>query len=194
MMRAGLVQGRRGAHAAISTSMVAIAVTACAPAPEVALVSFPAPQALVSCAALPDDLDAELWVSGNDEACDLEPGDDGSVSGSCENFVAGRAVRTVTLDWFIVRGGVRVLLAQAQKEVDLTAVSSGEQTVAFTEDDIRVRGCFDMRDDQLDGSPTMLVNGAQRLVCDLDEDCPADLAVTDCSNLGEVCAGADPLQ
>lgn len=166
------------------------------PEPELALFEVAAPRALSACQNPPatGELSAELWVSGQEESCplDVDPADR-SVSGSCT--VTARAVRTLTLDWFTVEGGVRVLLAQAREELDLVAPASEEVMLAVTDEDVTVRDCVDVTgDDKVNGEATVVFGGAEVPVCDLDDSCagaPADDEA--CANLGEVCAGEDPL-
>lgn len=169
------------------------AVAACGPAnADVAAVAFPMPSALVvGCANPPADLEAELWISGFDDSCPLTVDvDEGTTVGECV-VTTGRE-RTLTVDWYVIRENTRVLLAQARDTVDLTSVT--EETVAFdiADGDIEVLECLDVRDDKLDGVDTQTFDGEARPVCDLDNDCGGTFDVG-CSNVGEICAGADPL-
>lgn len=156
------------------------------------------PRALVvDCDSRPSDLEAELWVSGYQEACpmvvDME---NGITTGTCT--VAPGRVRTLTLDWFVMRdkpsggGQVRVLLAQAQDELDLQDATEAQVTWTVAEEDIDTVNCLDMRDDSANGSEVVLFEGDSQPVCDLDDSCDGVLTVA-CSNLGEICNGADPL-
>jgi hypothetical protein len=156
------------------------------------------PNALaLDCAAPPADLSAELWVSGNRDSCPMDVDLSAeTTSGSCT--VAPGRVRTVTLDWFVTRtapGGVlpmRVLLAQAQGQIDLQDVSESEVTWSVTEDDIRLTQCLDMTEDPAGGASTVAFDGESRPVCDLNGSCGGVEAAA-CSNLGELCNGGDPL-
>lgn len=177
-------------------ALVALAaVMGCGPEePPVGVVAFPAPQALDSCANQPTLL-AQMWVSGNQDPCTLDVAADGSASGSCQ--VQARAERTLTVDWYVdstFNGSpVRVLMAQAQRTVDLREPESDTLDLAIAADDIVVRGCVDVTgDDKVTGLSEIAFNGATVGPCDLDASCsdPADEA---CSNLGEVCAGGDAL-
>jgi len=146
---------------------------------------------LVECANVPSDLEAELWVSGVADPCALTVDVAGeSTSGTC-TIPAGRD-RTVSVDWFVMRDGTRVLLAQARERLQL-ADAEADMEWRIGADDIEPRLCLDLRDDQLNGSETQLFDGEERLVCDLDASCTDGLEIA-CSNLGEVCAGEDPLQ
>ena len=157
------------------------------------------PQALqLDCAQVPDDLSAELWVSGNQESCPLTVDlDEGTTSGTCQT-VPGR-VRVATLDWFVFRSHpsesepVRVLLAQAQSDIDLEEPSENTVTWTIEDDDIQVTDCLDVTSDPFDGETQVELNGQIQLVCDLDGSCGGSEAAG-CSNLGEICNGTDPLQ
>jgi hypothetical protein len=156
------------------------------------------PQALiVDCESSPSDLEAELWISGKGESCPMEVDmANGTTTGSCR--VAPGRVRTLTLDWFVMRespiggGQVRVLLAQAQDELDLRDAKEAQVTWTVVEEDIDSVNCLDMRGDPANGSEMVLFEGELRPVCDLDDSCDGVLTVA-CSNLGEICNGADPL-
>ncbi|MCP4502533.1 MAG: hypothetical protein GY822_21490 [Deltaproteobacteria bacterium] len=154
-------------------------------------VSMSLPQALLTnCAFPPADLAAELWVSGVNESCALDVDvTGGSVSGVC-TIPAGRD-RTLTLDYFVVREGIRVLLAQVRERIAL-ANAEAEMTWDISKDDVNPLECLDITDDQLNGSDIQVIGGSARPVCDLDDSCQGTPA-TDCSNLGEICAGENPL-
>lgn len=167
--------------------------SACGPAPaNVSAVAFPLPSALVvGCANPPSDLEAELWVSGFDESCPLDVDvAAGTTEGNC-TVTTGRE-RTLTVDWFVIRDDTRVLLAQARDTVDLTNVTEDTVAFAIADGDVEVLECLDVREDQKDGKETQTFGGQERPVCDLDDDCGGALDV-DCSNIGEICANADPL-
>jgi hypothetical protein len=158
---------------------------------------FATPRALtVDCANPPADLEAELFVSGNRDPCPLTVDiADGTTSGSCETTPG--LVRTAVINWFVVRpsplgASTRVLLAEAEQQVDLREEPEGDVALVFDDEDIVVRGCRDRTIDVIDGSNTQIVDGTEREVCDLDADCPNGTDVA-CSNLGELCAGTDPL-
>jgi hypothetical protein len=163
--------------------------------PEVSLVEFPAPQALDSCAS-PPTLLAQLWSSSDPDPCTLDVAADGSASGSC--LVVARAERTLTVDWYVnsTFGGepVRVLMAQAKQVADLREPESDTYELTIGPDDIVVRGCVDVTgDDKVNGLTEIPFNGGMVAPCDLDASCGTDLTDEACSNLGEVCAGGDPL-
>ena len=169
----------------------------CGPPPGSAQVfSFATPRALtVECANPPADLDAELWISGNREACPMTVDQvAGTTTGSCE--VAPGRVRTATLDWFVgrpspQRESVRVLLAQAQQEIDVTDPDGGTVTLRVNDEDIVIEDCLDVRDDPAAGVDTVRLGEQLVPVCDLDRSCAQDAAPA-CTNIGEVCAGTDP--
>ena len=98
----------------------------------------------------------------------------------------------LTVDWFVERGGTRVLLAQARTLIDLAGATEVEQQVTFTADDITTTDCLDVRQDAFDGTQTQRFAGDDVPVCDLDNSCGGTLDAS-CSNLGEICAGTDPL-
>lgn len=161
------------------------------------LARFALPFALpVDCAALPADLEAEAWVSGSRASTALEVSvAEGTTTGRLR--VTTGAERLVVVDWFVRRPGpdgedVRVLLAQAARQVDLRGADD-DVALAFEDDDVDVTDCRDVTGDvSRVGSDTQLFAGEQRPVCDLDESCAGAPAV-DCSNLGELCAGEEPL-
>lgn len=168
-------------------------VAACAPVegetPTFATLTFATPRALLTCEQAPDDLAARLWVSGSDSPCELAVDVDvGSTSGTCDTRPG--VVRTLTLDWFAQRNGIDLVLAQARGTIDLTASDAAEAEFAVADEDIVTADCVDATFDQVDGAPTILVNGADVPVCDVDESCGG--ADGSCSNLGEVCAATDP--
>ncbi len=158
-------------------------IAGCGPRSTPPTLVFPTPQALSSCAQPPADLQARLWISGSRDPCFLEVDvDAGTTAGECET--APGIERRFTLDWFVDVGGREIVLAQAQQDVDL----SGEQddvALSFADDDVVVEDCLDMSVDSFEGSEVVDVDGAERPVCDLDDD------GTD--NLVELCAGSDPL-
>jgi hypothetical protein len=162
--------------------VVVVVAGGCAPSSSPSLV-FRTPQALVACAQPPEQLQARLWISGSSDPCLLAVDVAASTtSGECET--APGIVRRFTLDWFVDVAGREVVLAQAQQDVDL----AGEQAsidLVFADDDVKVAGCLDMSVDSFSGSEVVDVDGADRPVCDLDED------GTD--NLSEVCSGDDPI-
>jgi hypothetical protein len=153
-------------------------------------VELATPSALTSCASPPAFV-ARLWVSGNSDPCPLTVAG-AKTSGACA-AAAGR-VRTFTLDWFIHDDAhdVDLVLAQAQKKLDLTAPSSANATLAIADADIESDACLDMRADQVTGSPTELVAGQVVPVCDVDNSCAGAAASAPCHNLDEVCGGGDP--
>ena len=79
--------------------------------------------------------------------------------------------------------GREVLLAQAQKEVDLRDQQES-LTLTYAAEDIVVTGCLDMSVDSFNGAELVDVDGVLRPVCDLDDD--------GVDNLGEACSGNDP--
>lgn len=165
-------------------------------------VALATPQALqVECDNRPDDLQAELTITGNVNPCpltvDLEAG---TTTGTCPT--SRGFVRTLTLDWFVLRTGpngeaVRVVLAQARGELDFTGEAETPAMFAPAEpetatwsigaDDITVSSCVDVSEDQVNGSSTVEFQGASVPVCDLDDSCAAGTE-PDCTNLGQLCA------
>ena len=176
----------------LALTLAASTLAACGGEVQPGVVSLPLPQALqVSCATAPVDLSAQLWVSGRDAPCTLSVDQvAGTTSGQCD-VAAGRE-RTLTVDWYVERDGTRVLLAQARQTIDLAGATDAEQNVNIAEGDITVTDCLDVRDDKVDGVDTQRFDGVDVPVCDLDDSCGGALAA-DCSNLGELCAGEDPL-
>jgi hypothetical protein len=174
-------------------AFIVVVTSGCAADPGV--VTVPAPRALVACEQRPADLAAELWVSGSDEPCGLDVDDAGAAAGACD--VTPGTVRVLTLDWFVTRpfdgDDVRVLLAQARGELDLTRARSADATFTVSPDDVVYSRCLDMREDSFQGSPTTTFDGEERPPCDLDDSCPADSEEVTCANVGEVCEGEDPL-
>jgi hypothetical protein len=164
-------------------AVLALAVAglgACSPSPSSpSTLTLPLPQALVACAAVPDDLQARLWISGTSDPCFLDVDvAAGTTSGACP--IAPGIERRVTLDWFIDVAGRAIVLAQAQGEVDL-AGATDDVTFTVADDDIVTAGCKDMSQDSFAGSDDVDVDGAAVPVCDLDDD--------GVSNVDEVCAG-----
>jgi hypothetical protein len=156
-------------------------------------VAFPLP---VDCATVPTGVEAVLWISGSSapETLDVDPATL-AASGNV-TFTTGTE-RTIVLDWFTrgtgPDGEVRVLLAQATRTLDLTDPVNAPPDGSFAAEDIEVASCVDVRDDTTRaGSPTVVFGGQDRPVCDLDDSCGGSLG-PDCSNLGELCAGTDPL-
>lgn len=149
------------------------------------------PRALVECAAPPLDLAARLWVSGSATPCELEVNlDEGTTTGACP-ATPGR-VRALTIDWFIPGdGSVDVVLAQARRELDLTQADEATVELTVGDDEVKTSGCRDMTSDQLEGSPTISLDGLVVPVCDVDDSCTGSPDPA-CSNIGEVCAGSDP--
>jgi len=139
-----------------------------------------------------DRMRAELYVSGYLQAdgggCALTVNEDTcEVSGTCPSITPRR--RQLTLDYFVKVEDVRVLLAQATKDVDLTSSAQ----VTFTEADLvptaacqLMPGC----DNSARTCPGFQVvwedGGVAQPVCDLDADAY--------SNLDELCGGTDPLR
>ena len=179
-----------------STTLAMMALAACGPGADDTTAETPLrfdnPQALTSCAAPPEGLAAELFVTGNRNPCPLTVDvAAGTTSGSCE--VAPGRVRVLTLDWFadVVDGNdhvIRVLLAQARTEVDLTGDVEAEVSVTIDPDDVVTEGCLDVVADPA-GAETTAYDGAEVPPCDLDRSCDDGGA---CSNLEELCAGDDP--
>jgi hypothetical protein len=168
-------------HAVVAVG-VALGMSACGPAAVASSLVVAIPQALVDCASPPGAaLQARLWVSGHDAPCALDV--DGDVaSGNCA--VTPGIERRVTIDWFVDRGGVVIVLAQAHRDVDLVGAAD-DVVVTFSDADYTTEACLDMSVDAFAGSPTVEVFGVPRAVCDLDGD--------DESNIVELCAGRDPL-
>jgi hypothetical protein len=171
----------------------ACALAACAPATDTPDVDVPTPTALAAtaCAFPAAKLKARLWVSGTSTPCALEVDASGATSGSCQ-ATPGR-VRTVTLDWFEHDDARNfdVVLAQAQKKVDLTSPKSASEPFTVAASDVHSDKCLDMTADQVNGRQTIDVNGSAEPVCDLDGSCAKGGAL--CTNLDEVCNGGDPL-
>jgi len=150
----------------------------------------------IDCAAEPADLQAEAWVSGFRESTPLDVDlAAGTTSGELRDITVGD--RRLVIDWFVERdfGGstVRIMLAQAETALDLTAPETNTVSVEIGPDDVEVAACRDVRGDStLAGSDTVSFDGADRPVCDLDDSC-AGTPGPECANLGELCAGDDPL-
>jgi len=149
------------------------------------------PQQL-QCANLPADLRAQVWQSGTEEPTELvvDP----------ENFTTSGSVairsgtrRNVVIDWYIIREDVRIVLAQVRASMDLTNPASDTIEFNFDADDISIDRCIDVsRDLPREGLPVS-VNNVEVPMCDLDNSCEGTPDIS-CSNLGEVCAGSDPLR
>lgn len=171
------------------------ALVACAPGPDASApdVDVPTPTTLAAsaCAFPAAQLKARLWISGSSKPCALTVDASGNTSGSC-NATPGR-VRTVTLDWFEHDDArdVDVVLAQAQKKVDLTSPQAASEPFTVVAADVHSDKCLDMTADQVNGRQTVDVKGSAEPVCDLDGSCGAGGAK--CTNLDEVCNGGDPL-
>ncbi len=174
---------RLGPASVMTASLLALTTTsACGPAPAVQSLTVATPQALIDCATPPGDaLQARLWVSGHAAPCALEL-DGATATGDC--VVTPGIERRVTIDWFIDRGGVVIVLAQAAKDVDLTRPET-DVAIAFVDSDYIIEGCLDMSVDSFAGSPTVEVFNTPQPVCDLDGDAE--------NNVVEICAGRDPL-
>lgn len=147
----------------------------------------------IECAAAPDDLEAVAWVSGTREPTPLAVDVDAdSTSGSLR--VTTGAERRIVIDWFVERAGTRVLLAQAVETLDLTRPEAETLVLEVSPSDVEVAACNDVRDDLARvGSATTTFEGGERPACDLDASCGASVDVS-CANLGELCAGQDPLR
>ncbi len=172
---------------------IVLAALACGCAPidddTRANISLTTPRALLECAAPPTDMAARMWISGSGTPCDLEVDiNGGTTGGSCSTRPG--LVRTLTIDWFTPRGGIDLVLAQARGALDLTTGDAAEAAFEVSDDDVVTADCLDMRDDQVDGSPVIEVNGAGVPVCDVDDSCAGGDGA--CSNLGELCAETDP--
>lgn len=162
-------------------AVLLLGLAACEASTSPATLTLPLPQALVACAAVPDDLQARLWISGTSDPCFLDVDvAAGTTSGACP--IAPGIERRVTLDWFVDVAGRAIVLAQAQGEVDLEGATT-DVTFTVADDDIVTTGCKDMSKDSFAGSDTVDVDGADVPVCDLDNDGVV--------NVDEVCAG-DP--
>jgi hypothetical protein len=189
--KSGWQNARLVVATALLTAMSMVAGCGAEHDPALTPLTLAFPQALLTdCASPPSDLAAELWVSGVNESCALDVDvTTQSVTGVC-TIPAGRD-RTVTLDYFVERQGIRVLLAQARERLSL-ANAEAEMDWTVSEDDIDPLNCLDVTEDQLNGSDIQVIGGNARPVCDLDDSCQGTPA-TDCSNLGEICAGQNPL-
>lgn len=177
--------------------------------------SWPTPQFLsVDCPNFPAsvELQAQLWISGSDVPCPLSVDlDTGITSGTC-NIPVGRE-RLLTLDWFVQwpienpdnqnNAGndgadpilVPVVLAQVQTTLDLSDIATVVATppsVNIDDADIRTTNCRDMRADSSEGETQIRINGALRSVCDLNDSCDGAENGT-CNNVGDLCAGRDPV-
>lgn len=186
----------------VAGATLLLTIVACGPGDDVdglsaSAISLSVPRALLECAAPPADLTARLWVSGSAEPCALEVDVDANVTtGACETRPG--LVRTLTVDWFVPSGAVandngddiELVLAQARGALDLTKGDAAEAAFTVAEEDVVTSECLDMRDDQVDGSPIIEVNGAGVPVCDVDDSCAGGDGA--CTNLGELCAGTNP--
>lgn len=147
----------------------------------------------VECASPPADLEAEVWVSGSRAPTPLAVNVAANTTSGTVRVTTGTE-RRIVIDWFVEREGTRVLLAQAAKTLDLTRPETDTIVLEISPSDVNVTTCVDVRDDLTRvGSPTTEYAGEARPVCDLDESCGGSLE-PGCSNLGEVCAGGDPLR
>ncbi len=180
----------------VSALIPAAALVACGPAPDGP--GLDAPLALsfalpVACAQPPADLEAVAWVSGSRDPVPLEVDlAEGTTSGTLR--VTTGAERRIVLDWFVERAGTRVLLGQAVTSLDLTAPEAESIVVEIAPSDVEVAACRDVTGDVTRvGSATTTFEGEQRPTCDLDDSCAGGLEAV-CSNLGELCAGEDPLR
>lgn len=165
--------------------LLSLALTAaCADsAPSSSTLTFAVPRALTVDCAQPPALQARLWISGSSDPCFLEVDlDAGTTTGDCE--VVPGIERRFTVDWFIDDAGREVVLAQAQKELDLGGATEAKFVLSIAEDDIVNSGCKDMSVDSFAGADTVTVDGRAVPVCDLDAD--------DEANIVEVCGGGDP--
>ena len=167
----------------------AAAALGCADDDVVTQLSITTPRALLACAVVPADLQARMWISGSKVPCGLQVDvEAGTTTGSCDTRPG--LVRTLTLDWFVPRADIDLLLAQARVDVDLTQAAQAEAQVVIADEDIVTSGCLDATLDQLDGAPTIFVAGAEVPVCDVDNSC--ETASGPCGNLEELCAASDP--
>ncbi|MFZ9887480.1 MAG: hypothetical protein ACO3JL_08260 [Myxococcota bacterium] len=140
-----------------------------------------------------EDLTALAFISGYDEPIplDVDPAT-GVTTGSFE--VAAGIERRLVIDWVVTRQATRVLLAQARATLPLEAPETAELTVKLSESDVSATDCRDVTGDLARaGDDFIRVDGTLRPVCDLDGDC-GDTLADECSNLGELCAGRDPLR
>lgn len=144
------------------------------------------------CAVAPDDLTAEAFVSGYEDArpLDVDP-TTGETTGTFE--VAAGIDRRLVIDWIVTRGGTRIVVAQARSDLALRAPEGDELAVSLATSDIKTTDCRDVTGDLgRIGVAFVNVDGEERAVCDLDGDC-GDPLKEECSNLGELCVGSDPL-
>lgn len=147
----------------------------------------------IECAAPPADLQAVAWVSGTRAPAPLAVDVDADTTSGTVRVTTG-AERRIVVDWFVEREGTRVLLAQAVKTLDLTQPEAETFVLDISPSDVNVTTCQDVRDDLTRvGSATTTFAGEQRPACDLDASCGATPDAS-CANLGELCAGADPLR
>lgn len=146
----------------------------------------------IACAAPPTDLQAMAWVSGTREPTPLAVDLAANTTSGTVRVTTG-AERRIVIDWFVERQGTRVLLAQATKTLDLTRPETETFVLDLSPSDVKVDTCMDVQGDLTRvGSPTMLFEGEPRPACDLDGSC-GQAPDASCSNLGELCAGRDPL-
>jgi hypothetical protein len=150
----------------------------------------------VDCAAPPADLEAVAWISGNQDPEPLQVDvDAGTTTGQLQ--VTRGLERRVVIDWFVTRafggGDVRVVLGQARERLDLTEPTVTQVPLEIAPEDVDVTDCVDVTGDtSRQGVETVSFDGADRPVCDLDDSCAGSLA-PECANVGEICAGEDPL-
>ena len=159
---------------------------------EASTVSLGFPEQL-ACDLMPEDLQAEFWQSGSADSQALTV-DVAAGTTSGEVFVKTGTKRNLVIDWFVEREGIRIMLAQVIAELDLSNNDLRERAFDVTPEQIRVSECKDVTGDIARiGVDTISVNGVQMPVCDLDGSCEGAPNGA-CSNLGEICSGADPLR
>lgn len=166
-----------------------VAASACAP-PAVSSITLATPE-VVACDNAPSEVRARAWQSGLAEPTALEVADDGTTSGSLT--VRTGLVRQIVVDWLVVVDDTEVLIGQARGSVDLTAPEEDTATLSFGEEDVTVTAMVDVEGDlSLTGAATVERGDAIVPVADLNASCEGEVEV-DCSNLGDICAGRNPL-
>lgn len=146
----------------------------------------------VACDAPPTDLQAVAWVSGTRAPFPLAVDVSANTTSGVVRVTTG-AERRIVVDWFVERDGTRIMLAQAVKTLDLMRPEAETLVLDISPSDVNVASCQDVRDDLTRvGSPTTRFDGEPRPTCDLDASC-AGAPDESCANLGELCAGTDPL-